>query len=231
MGGSFMRNKRVCSIITLLAFMVSNFVVFNKPAFADTNQNSEYITINRSINGTEFEVGEKINVNYTITPETLAYSQQTNEKDIVLVMDTSGSMKERIRNNNGNGNAYENLSKSKLEIVKEVSKEFVDKFKNNDKVNLNIIGYSSKTNFIYNGANINQDIDVSKDNIAEMCDLLDINKSNIYYKYNYIHYQINGTTYWYDKRKNDQYYYRLDLNKYPNVDELDFIIMIMTAVI
>lgn len=217
-----MRNKRVCSIITLLAFMVSNFVVFNKPAFADTNQNSEYITINRSINGTEFEVGEKINVNYTITPETLAYSQQTNEKDIVLVMDTSGSMKERIRNNNGNGNAYENLSKSKLEIVKEVSKEFVDKFKNNDKVNLNIIGYSSKTNFIYNGANINQDIDVSKDNIAEMCDLLDINKSNIYYKYNYIHYQINGTTYWYDKRKNDQYYYRLDLNKYPNVDELDF---------
>lgn len=85
----------------------------------------------------EIYTGEEFEVTYTITPEDIPYSSV--DKDIMFVLDTSGSMKYDI---SGKDNGF---NRSKLKLIKEASNNFIDKFKVNDgeKINIGIIQYST----------------------------------------------------------------------------------------
>ena len=199
-----MKEKKLLSVVLSFCLLFSQLVV--TPGLAVGIEKFEIINVNRHISGSEFEIGEKIDVKYTVTPENIPYTEQgnENEKDIVLVVDVSGSMDERISNGNS--------SKSKLDIVKEVSREFIDKFKEDSKVNLSIIGYSDKVNFIYNNEEYNN---INKDNISDICESLDIEESNIYYKYSSKSYIVNNVRYKSDKNIGDglrRAYYLLNDN-------------------
>lgn len=78
--------------------------------------------------------GEEFEVTYTITPDDIPC--KSIDKDIMFVLDTSGSMKDDI-----NGR----YSGSKLKLIKDASNNFIDKFKVNDgeKINIGIVQYST----------------------------------------------------------------------------------------
>lgn len=114
------------------------------------NSNDSVVTVDRIIAGNEFKFGDKIAVNYTITPETLPFKEETsNDKDIVIVIDTSGSMAEKVNHDNGKGHGWgfdgsKNPNDSKLDIMKRVASDFIDKFDGNEKINIDLINYSDK---------------------------------------------------------------------------------------
>lgn len=200
----------------LISFILTFMIVFAQfgaiPVFADKNADYDLVSVHRSVSGSEFKVGQKIDVNYTITPEIIPVTNMNSdkEKDVVLVVDTSGSMSDKVKNS----------SKTKLQVVKNVIKNFYNKFKDNKKINLSLIGYSNATNFIYSKEILYKNI--NKKNIREICKSLQIDTKNIYYKYNHYSYKVNNKLYKYDIKSNNEYYYDIDLNMYPDVNELDF---------
>lgn len=83
------------------------------------------LDISRTVNAQNLKVGDTLDVTYTITPKAIPVQQSTAEKDVVLVMDTSGSMNDN----------------SKLSIIKNVANNFINKFNNSEKVNVSLIKF------------------------------------------------------------------------------------------
>lgn len=133
-----MRNKRICSIITLLAFMVSNFLVFNKVALANTNEN-HLLSVDRIIDTTKSQ-DETFDVKYRIVPQPIEndnVSAKEDQKDVVLVLDTSGSMDWDI-----NGNETSNTSHKRISIMKNTAIDFIDKIDQDKKTKIGLVQYS-----------------------------------------------------------------------------------------
>lgn len=140
-----MKKYRLLSLISAFLLCITQFQPVNA-AVNDTNDS--IVTVNRTIDGNEFKFGDKIAVNYTITPKTLSYKEDISKnKDIVIVIDTSGSMKEKINHDNGKGHGWgfdgsKNPNDSKLDIMKRVASDFIDKFEDDEKASFSLIDYS-----------------------------------------------------------------------------------------
>lgn len=115
---------------TMLATGVMTYNVYS--------QNKGYTITSQITNPTgdnpEIHTGEEFEVTYTITSEDIPVTGVN--KDIAFVLDTSGSMSDKIGNNN---------SSTKLKLIQDASKGFVDKFtnKSNGDVNISLIQYST----------------------------------------------------------------------------------------
>jgi Mg-chelatase subunit ChlD len=166
------------------------------PVYA-ANINRSIIELSRNINGTEFEVDEKFNINYSINPLDIPLDKNnTNIKDIVLVIDTSGSMKDTIDYSD-----YSKDNKSKLEIMKNTAKNFVDQFSDNENVNINVIQYNDLANIEYSDTNLFNNCLLNEYNIKNICSKLNIGLNNIYYRYH---------------KNNKNEYFNYNLNKHFN---------------
>jgi Mg-chelatase subunit ChlD len=94
-------------------------------------QNGEYMDISRNISDESVNVGDTFSAEYNITPKPLPVTKDNTEKDIVLVIDTSGSMDEKVDRIR------------KIETMKKVAKNFIDKFKESKNFNIGLVEYSS----------------------------------------------------------------------------------------
>lgn len=140
-----MKKYRLLSLISVFLLCIMQVQPVNA---AVSNTNDDVVTVNRTIDGNEFKFGDKIAVNYAITPKTLPYKEDISKnKDIVIVIDTSGSMGEKINHDNGKGHGWgfdgsKNPNDSKLDIMKRVASDFIDKFQDDEKVSFSLINYS-----------------------------------------------------------------------------------------
>ncbi|MFD3156362.1 VWA domain-containing protein [Haloimpatiens sp. FM7330] len=93
-------------------------------------------------NKEKFKVNEEFTINYTIDPEDILKQnivKESRKKEIVMVIDTSGSMGWNLE-----GNKCSNKEASRLGIVKKAANRFIDEFKNsNEDVKISLIEYAS----------------------------------------------------------------------------------------
>lgn len=108
-----------------------------------------------------YNIGDEIKINYNIKLKPVSnYSCESKDKKeqinnkgkkkIVLAIDTSGSMDKNISNI-----VFESKEKniSRLDSVKEVSKDFVDKFKDDENTEIAIVRYSGKADVVLDNSN------------------------------------------------------------------------------
>ena len=109
----------------------------------------DLIDITRTINTQSIKQRDTFDANYTITPNTILVNNDSTRKDIVLVIDTSGSMDKE-----------ENGTK-KIYTMKTVAKNFIDKFKNSESVskniNIGIVEYSSYARKVSDIISVNEE--------------------------------------------------------------------------
>lgn len=89
--------------------------------------NYDLVSIERTMNSQPSKVGDTFDVKYRIIPKAVPVEQNNTEKDIVLVMDTSGSMNDNY----------------KLDIIKSVAQKFVSKFSSNTKINISLVSFGN----------------------------------------------------------------------------------------
>ncbi|MBI6873857.1 VWA domain-containing protein [Clostridium aciditolerans] len=85
----------------------------------------DLVSVERTMSSQPAKVGDTFDVKYKITPKAIPVEQSSTEKDIILVMDTSGSMNDN----------------SKLSTIKSVAQKFVSKFNNNAKINISLVEF------------------------------------------------------------------------------------------
>jgi len=93
----------------------------------DKNDSISSISAARTADKKTIYQGESVKVTYSITPKPVKPAQGGVKKDIVLVLDTSGSMNDN----------------SKMAQAKSVAKNFIDKFSQTDNVRIGIVEYST----------------------------------------------------------------------------------------
>lgn len=130
----------------------------NKKYFPELQISDGLLNINRITDAKDLRVGDTFDVKYTITPNPIFAQGQTvnnnRTKDIVLVIDTSGSMDwtvdgEERYNNGGNLKQGEKYRKSRLDIMQTVANNFVNQF-NDSNLRISLVEYST-----YAARNIN----------------------------------------------------------------------------
>lgn len=96
------------------------------------------INLGRTVDKTNIKVNDKFNITYNIQPQNIPVEDidPSYEKgsDIVLVMDTSGSMKDPLVNNN---------SDSKIKVAKDTADSFISKFEGNNNINVALVKFGS----------------------------------------------------------------------------------------
>ncbi|MCY6370906.1 VWA domain-containing protein [Clostridium ganghwense] len=211
--------KKIFNFILVFVFMLNQISIL--PAFAaETNSEGDKVVINRTVNGRNLEVGDTFTVDYTITPKELTINQQSNKnKDIVLVIDTSGSMDWGV-------NGAENVSynKKRLSIMKNVAKGFVEKFKGNDKVRIGLVKYDNLADVVFDldYVNENDDENLTNSNINRICNELNINKNNVYCDSSYSRFYIykNGQFVRVYKKSDLEKEFRINVGIKTKIDEL-----------
>lgn len=101
---------------------------------------SNLMDISRSIDEVKMKKEDYFDIRYTITPKPILREQDSSKKDIILVIDTSGSMRWIPTQNR---EPYYYNETSRLNIIKNVAKNFVDKFENSQNFNIGLVEYSS----------------------------------------------------------------------------------------
>lgn len=126
----------VLSLITILLLPLSSY-----------SQNKNDIPLNLSIHSQQdkYLQDEIFDIEYTISPEPIKveeiYETELKKKEIILVMDYSGSMNEKIAN-----------GKSKDQKMKTVAKNFIEKLKGDERVSITFVPYESRAyTKTYNG--------------------------------------------------------------------------------
>jgi len=118
-----------------MVMMVS--LVWVQPVYGKTNEMP--ITITRTITPSgEVLTGEELTVHYTLTPGDIPIAPQK-PKEIVLVIDKSGSMNWNLAGGYVRGNG-----ESRMSIAKAAATEFVEYFNGNDQVKISIVTYASQ---------------------------------------------------------------------------------------
>ncbi|OOP75235.1 hypothetical protein CBEIBR21_03430 [Clostridium beijerinckii] len=145
-------NKRSVTLAILMTFIVS---IFNLGICV--NAAESLMMTNRLVPVSNVNEGDTFDVTYTITPNAIPVSSQNNnkQKDIVFVIDTSGSMDWIVGQNR---EAYSN-EKSRLRIIQNVAENFINKFNDGkNQANISIVEYNNYASKITNDfININSD--------------------------------------------------------------------------
>lgn len=140
--------KSYIAIVIAVSLVLLTFNNINY-AKADTDKPNLVITYKETnktsstdVNG---QINEDITVTYTVTPQDLDVSaiNPSTAKEIVLVLDTSGSMNDSISNTD---------STIRMDALKDAAKSFVDKLSTERNVKIGIVNYSTYAN--YNNLNL-----------------------------------------------------------------------------
>lgn len=97
--------------------------------------------INRNIIGNtsgKLKINQEFTMEYSIKPQPIKATQQAKAKEVILVLDTSSSMAQDM--SGGSNAAPEN---QKITILKNTAKDFVERLKGNNNVNVGIVSYNS----------------------------------------------------------------------------------------
>lgn len=143
---TLIKKKKIYAIFSVLLILSIAIITIANTNSVEAGEDKPNLTItykgtskttSQDISG---KVNEEINVTYTVTPEPLNIADINTtsiSKEIVLVLDTSGSMNQSIPG-----------STSRIEALRTAAKNFVDKFKNETNVKIGIISYSKNANNI-----------------------------------------------------------------------------------
>lgn len=138
--------KRLFASVFVVMFFITSLIGVKLVKADDTPKlNIEYAGTNigqDSVNGTSINgtVGQEIEVKYKVTPQDIPTSSinGSGNKEIVLVLDTSGSMKQGISDNDPT---------IRIDALKAAAKDFINKFKDLDNVKIGIASYSTNANY------------------------------------------------------------------------------------
>lgn len=135
---------KVSCILLSILIAVINIPMSNSYAEGTIEDVKAPINLLKEIEKNYFKVDEEFTINYTVHPEPIPADDiipetYSKEKEIVLVMDTSGSMDWGL-----DGNKYVSYENKRMTIAKNAAKLFVDKFENNDKVKIGLVDYDTK---------------------------------------------------------------------------------------
>lgn len=136
------KRKKIYNVLIMFLVVIMAVVINTSLAKATGDKPNLNITYTGSSKTTSTDingvVNEEIQVNYMVTPEPLALGDVNimRDKEIVLVLDTSGSMKENISG-----------STTRISALKTAAKNFIDKFKNETNVKIGVATYSTNANY------------------------------------------------------------------------------------
>ncbi|GEP66723.1 hypothetical protein CBE01nite_44910 [Clostridium beijerinckii] len=139
-------------VLTLAITIVTNVSSVNatgeKPNLTITYEKTNKTT-STDVSG---KVNEEIEVTYKVTPDPLALGDINviTDKEIVLVLDTSGSMSQAISG-----------STSRIAALRTAANNFIDKFKNETNVKIGIATYSTKANYDNNSIGLTSSTQVT----------------------------------------------------------------------
>lgn len=128
--------------IFLVFIMFINLINLNI-SYADTNIDVKApVNMVRNINKNQVLLNEEFTVNYKFQPQPIPIGDIVPEaylkdKEIVIVMDTSGSMDWDLQGNDPWWN-----EDSRMDIAKSAANLFIDKLKNDERVEVSLVSYS-----------------------------------------------------------------------------------------
>ncbi|WBW99592.1 DUF5057 domain-containing protein [Oceanirhabdus sp. W0125-5] len=140
-------------------------VIFSEDETEEKNHEN-LITINRTIKGNSKKIypGKEFELEYSIQPQPILKSEvegSINNKEIVLVVDTSGSMNWDV-----DGNETEDDSKRRISIIKNVLQNFITNFesKEYENVKIGLVEYNEKGSIVLGLKNAKQIMTFIKSN-------------------------------------------------------------------
>lgn len=141
-----MKRNKIITVFLILLLLVSNMAgIFAETYDFKVNITREFSRENVTIDYVN-EVNNEVVITYTIKPDDIEVNQfpvSTPPKEVVLVIDNSGSMKWDL-----DGNFPSNLQ-SRMEIIKEAANNFVDSLAEFGNIKLSVVIYSSRAD-VYN---------------------------------------------------------------------------------
>lgn len=117
-------------VITITSVFGNTFVVF-----ADTNPNAGKVTATKTAERIGDETSRSAKVKITVSGNPYTITEQS-DREIVLVLDSSGSMKDYLVN----------ASKSKLDTLKDATDAFIDSLlveENKGKIKIGVVWYDT----------------------------------------------------------------------------------------
>ena len=124
---------KALSLALIFTMMICTIII--NPIHAD----NAVITTDRIADKNEAGLNETITLNYSIQPQPIAYEKPAQkEKEIVLVIDTSGSMRWDIE-----GNETYNVLNQRMTIAKDTALKFIENIENNNKVKISLVSYEN----------------------------------------------------------------------------------------
>ncbi|SMB95020.1 von Willebrand factor type A domain-containing protein [Desulfonispora thiosulfatigenes DSM 11270] len=165
------KSKRV--FLKTIAFTLTCFMLLSSftpilTSAAEATLGKAPISLLRQVDNKNNAVkkGEEFTIDYKIQPQPIQASQiipesYLQDKEIVLVMDTSGSMGKDENDKSKNKIIFNNKSEYKIDVMKLVAQNFVSKFKDDNRVKIALVPYSSKA----------KDVTFDNQNFAEMSNI------------------------------------------------------------
>lgn len=157
--------KRKRSILSLILSLIMIILQFSGISVKAVEKNYEnpvvdkynLMDVKRTVGVKEVGAGDTFDVKYTIMPKPIEAKNVSKDKpkDIVMVIDDSGSM--RYIPGQRREPYYYHGEKSRLEIMKEVSKKFINEFNDNDNARISLVRYSNMAKAIAEFKEVNKD--------------------------------------------------------------------------
>lgn len=138
-----MKERKLLKIISLFVlFVFVTGIIGHTEAYGANNLQATGSGGKEAEEKITVESGHEFTVDYSFTPQTIKYNdiknQIGNNKEIVLVIDTSAKMNDKIV---GNG-------RSKLDVAKSTANKFIDKYKHDSNVKIAVVKYNDKAEIV-----------------------------------------------------------------------------------
>lgn len=137
-----MIKRRLFSFLLIMAMLVNTF--FPIPINATVINLTATVNLTKTADVTEMRFNEsgtnEVNLSYTVQPSPIPASSIptiTTEKEIVMIIDKSGSMSSDIYGTGG--------SPSRMSLVKSAATSFLDQFSNNSNVKVSLVEFSTRS--------------------------------------------------------------------------------------
>ncbi len=154
-----MKNK-IALFLTFIMFISCTVIdVQGDNTYIDAKVPFNMSIVTTDINGNErtfFDDDDSFIIKYIIDPQIIPYNDVTKDKDkeVVLVVDTSGSMEDKTR--------YNNKKMSRISAVKKILRNFVSKLSTGSNIKISIVDFNSKANVVQFNSKVFADLDDSQ---------------------------------------------------------------------